>query len=55
MYANEKHNSELIVEADNSIEFYEKEKYYFASGNAIASKDDIILKANTIKAFFDKK
>ena len=55
LHANEKHNSELIVEADNSIEFYEKEKYYLATGNAIASKDGIILKANTIKAFFDKK
>ena len=55
LYANEKHNSELIVEADNSIEFYEKEKYYLATGNAIASKDGIILKANTIKAFFNKK
>ena len=55
LYANEKNNSELIVEADNSIEFYEKEKYYLATGNAIASKDGIILKANTIKAFFNKK
>ena len=55
LYANEKSNSELIVEADNSIQFYEKEKYYLASGNAIASKDGITLKANTIRAFFDKK
>ena len=55
LYAKEKSNSELIVEADNSIEFYEKEKYYLASGNAIASKDGITLKANTIRAFFDKK
>ena len=55
LYANEKNNSELVVEADKSIEFYEKEKYYLASGNAIASKDGITLKANTIKAFFDKK
>tara|TARA_B100001175_G_C19375038_1_gene573686 strand:+ start:154 stop:924 length:771 start_codon:yes stop_codon:yes gene_type:complete len=42
----------LTVEADNSIEYFEKEQYYLASGNAIASKDGIILKANKIKAFF---
>ena len=55
LYANEKNSLELTVEADKSIEFYEKEKYYLASGNAVASKDGIVLKANTIKAFFDTK
>ncbi len=45
----------LIVEADNSIEYFEKERYYLATGNAIASKNGITLKADKIKAFFQKK
>ena len=36
----------LIVEADNSIEYFEKERYYLATGNAIASKNGITLKAD---------
>ena len=44
----------LIVEADNSIEYFEKEKYYLASGNAIATKNGVTLKADKIKAFFEK-
>ena len=47
--------TDLIVEADNSIEFFEKKKYYVASGNAIASKDGILLKADQIKAFLNHK
>ena len=45
----------LIVEADNSIEYFEKEKYYLASGNAIATKNGVTLKADKIKAFFENK
>ena len=47
--------TDLIVEADNSIEYFEKEKFYLASGNAIASKDGLSLYANEIKAFFKNK
>ncbi len=43
-------NSELTVEADESLEWFEKEKYYLAKGNVILKKDGITLKANTIKA-----
>jgi len=42
--------SELTVEADKSLEWFEKEKYYLAKGNVILKKDDVTLKANTIKA-----
>ena len=42
--------SELIVEADESLEWFEKEKYYLAKGNVILKKDGVTLKANTIKA-----
>ena len=48
-------NSDLIVEADNSIEYFENEKYYLASGNASAFKDGILLNAEIIKAFFKNK
>ena len=43
-------NSELTVEADESLEWFEKEKYYLAKGNVILKKDGVTLKANTIKA-----
>ena len=42
--------SELTVEAEESLEWFEKEKYYLAKGNVILKKDDVTLKANTIKA-----
>lgn len=42
--------SELTVEADESLEWYEKEKYYLAKGNVILKKDGVTLKANTVKA-----
>ena len=31
--------SQLIVEADESIEWFEKEKYYVAKGNVILKKN----------------
>ncbi len=42
--------SELTVEADESLEWFEKEKYYLAKGNVILKKDGVTLKANIIKA-----
>ena len=42
--------SELTVEADESLEWFEKEKYYLAKGNVIFKKDGVTLKANTVKA-----
>ena len=42
--------SELTVEADISIEWFEKEKYYLAKGNVVLKKDGLTLKANTIRA-----
>ncbi len=42
--------SELTVEADESLEWFEKEKYYLAKGNVILKKDGVTLKANTVKA-----
>ena len=44
--------SELTVEADDSLEWYEKEKYYIAKGNVILKKDGVTLKANIIKAYY---
>ena len=45
-----KNQSELSVEADESLEWFEKEKYYLAKGNVILKKDGVILKANIVKA-----
>ena len=42
--------SELTVEADESLEWFEKEKYYLAKGNVILIKDGVTLRANIIKA-----
>ena len=43
-------SSELTVEADISLEWFEKEKYYLAKGNVILKKDGLTLKANLVKA-----
>ena len=42
--------SELTVEADESLEWFEKEKYYMAKGNVILKKDGTTLKANIVRA-----
>ena len=41
----------LSVEADKSIEYFEKQKVYIASGNAKASKGNFSIKAEKITAF----
>ena len=41
--------SELTVEADESLEWFEKEKYYLAKGNVILKIDGVTLKENIIK------
>ena len=50
----EKNNrtSQLTVEADESIEWFEKEKYYVAKGNVVLKKDGLTLKANFVKAIY---
>ena len=47
---NKESNSELTVEADESLEWFEKEKYYLAKGNVLLKKNGLILKANMVKA-----
>ena len=49
-FANENIN-QFKVEADKSIEYFEKQKIYVASGNAKASRGNFSLKAEQIKAF----
>ena len=44
------YKSELTVEADESLEWFEKEKYYLAKGNVILKKDGVTLKGNIVKA-----
>lgn len=43
-------NSNLTVEAEDSLEWFEKDKYYLAKGNVILEKDGLTLKANVVKA-----
>ena len=52
-FANENIN-QFKVEADKSIEYFEKQKIYVASGNAKASKGNFYLNAEKIKAFIGK-
>ncbi|MDC1375636.1 hypothetical protein N8311_00905 [bacterium] len=47
-----KRTSQLTVEADESLEWFEKEKYYLAKGNVILKKDGLTLKANFVKAIY---
>ncbi len=47
-------SDKLIIEADTSIEYFEDKKIYIATGNAIATKGNFILKAKNIKAFMMK-
>ena len=47
---NKESSSELSVEADISLEWFEKEKYYLAKGNVLLKKDGLTLKANIVKA-----
>ncbi len=46
---------QLKVEADKSIEYFEKQKIYVASGNAKAYKENFSVKADKITAFMGKK
>jgi len=47
---NKNNKSELTVEADESLEWFEKEKYYLAKGNVVLKKDGVTLEANIVKA-----
>ena len=46
--------TQFRVEADKSIEYFEKQKIYVASGNAKASKGNFSIKAERITAFLGK-
>ena len=46
--------NQFKVEADKSIEYFEKQKKYVASGNAKASKGNFSVRADNITAFMGK-
>ena len=52
-FANESH-TQFKVEADKSIEYFEKQKIYVATGNAVASKGNFSINAEKITAFMGK-
>ena len=47
--------TELKVEADESLEWFEKEKYYLAKGNVILTKDGLILNAHKVRADYQEE
>jgi lipopolysaccharide transport protein LptA len=47
--------TELKVEADESLEWFEKEKYYLAKGNVILTKDGLILNASKVRANYQEE
>ena len=53
VFANERPH-QFNIEADKSIEYFEKEKTYVASGSAKASKGKFSIKAEKIKIFMEK-
>ena len=52
---NAESKSQLTVEADLSLEWFEKEKYYLAKGNVLLTKDGLKLNANKVKANYEEK
>ena len=52
---NAESKSQLTVEADESLEWFEKEKYYLAKGNVLLTKDGLRLNANKVKADYEEK
>ena len=52
---NAESKSQLTVEADESLEWFEKEKYYLAKGNVLLTKDGLRLNANKVKANYEEK
>ena len=52
---NAESKSQLTVEADESLEWFEKEKYYLAKGNVLLTKDGLKLNANKVKANYEEK
>ena len=53
-FANE-NLTQFRVEADKSIEYFEKQKIYVASGNAKASKGNFSIKAEKLQHFWENK
>ena len=52
---NAESNSQLTVEADLSLEWFEIENYYLAKGNVLLTKDGLKLNANKVKANYEEK
>ena len=45
---------ETEISADDGIEVFQKEKYYFLKNNVVINSENLNLKANIVKAYFDK-
>ena len=46
---------DITLNADNRVEYHQKEQKLVAVGNAVASKDDLSIKAQTIIGYYNPK
>lgn len=47
-------NNQTEITTDDGIEVFQNEKYYLLKGNVIINSNDFLLKANLVKAYFNK-
>lgn len=46
---------DIILDADDGVEYHQKEQKLVASGNAVASKDGLTIKAETLIGYYNPK
>ena len=46
---------DIVLNADNGVEYHQKEQKLVAKGNAVATKDDLSLRAETLVGFYNPK
>lgn len=49
------HAGNITLDADNQVEYHQKEQKLVAEGNAVAAKDDMKIKADKLVGFYDPK
>ena len=46
---------DITLDADDGVEYHQKEQKLIAKGNAVAAKDDLSIKADTLIGYYNKK
>ena len=54
LLANHSFAANITLDADERVEYHQKEQKLIAKGNAIASKDNMSIKASTLIGYYDK-